>query len=1046
MTSASTGITLSDVLARHARVRPDRTAFVDPRRRGTFGETDARVTRLANALSQRGIRRGDRVAVLGLNSLEVIETWFATARLGAIAVPLNFRLVADEIAYLLADSGAALVVVDAALAGVVERARVSSVRSVLTIGDDFESAIDSASDEPVDIVVGDQEPAFIMYTSGTTGFPKGAVLNHRNLHLHAFSSIATLGHIPDDCWLGVAPLFHTAGVSGMLPAFLTGGTVVIPPSGGFDPEATVCTIVRERVTSCWMTPSQWQMVCAMDGLGQWDLSYLRRIWWGAAPASTTLLQSMAAAFPDAEIVAAFGQTECSPITCLLHGDDAIRKIGSVGTPMLNVEARIVDDDMNDVAPGSVGEIVYQGPLVMTEYWNKPVQTAEAFGGGWFHSGDLVRQDEDGYIYVVDRKKDMIISGGENIYSAEVENVVAAHPKVAEVAIIGVPDPKWGETPLAVIVACDPQAPPTEAEIEAHCRAHLAAFKRPKRIAVVDALPRNASGKVDKNVLREQHAAPRSYAAGPAGAALLDETIGANFERTAAAHPDVDALVEVATGRSWTYAELNREVDLVARGLIASGINKGDRVGIWAPNCAEWTVVQYATAKAGAILVTINPAYRTHELAYVLRHAGVRMLLSVTEFKSSHYRSMVAEVRPEVPDLAEVVFLDSSDWESLRQRGEAVSTDRLRARMETLTPSDPINIQYTSGTTGSPKGAVLSHRNILNNGYFVTDLINFGPGDRLCIPVPFYHCFGMVMGNLGCTTHGATMVIPSAGFDPAATLAAVEQERCTALYGVPTMFIAVLGHPDLAHRDVSSLRTGIMAGAPCPVEIMKRCVDTLNMAEVSIAYGMTETSPVSCQTLHDDDLERRTATVGRAHPHVEVKIVDPETGVVVERGATGEFCTRGYSVMLGYWNDEDRTRDAIDDDGWMHTGDLAVMRDDGYCTIVGRIKDMVIRGGENVYPREIEEFLHTHPDIDDVQVIGVPDPRFGEEICAWIKMRPGSSPLDVDGVRAFATGKLAHYKIPRYVRVVEDFPMTVTGKVRKVEMRAEMVRLLDAQPQ
>ncbi len=1045
MTSASTGITLSDVLARHARVRPDTVGFVDPLRRGTFGEIDTRVTRLANALAQRGIGRGDRVAVLGLNSLEVIETWFATLRLGAVVVPLNFRLVADEIAYLLADSGAAAVVVDAALAPVVERARAASVHSVLTIGGDFASAIDRAPGEPVDIVVGDEEPAFIMYTSGTTGFPKGAVLTHRNLYLHAFSSIATLGHIADECWLGVAPLFHTAGVSGMLPAFFTGGTVIIPPSGGFDAEATVCTIVSERVTSCWMTPSQWQAVCAMDRLGQWDLSYLRRIWWGAAPASTTLLQSMTQAFPDAEIVAAFGQTECSPITCLLRGDDAIRKIGSVGTPMLNVEARIVDDDMNDVPAGAVGEIVYQGPLVMKGYWNNPGHTAAAFHGGWFHSGDLVRQDEDGYIYVVDRKKDMIISGGENIYSAEVENALAAHPRIAEVAVIGVPDPKWGETPLAVIVARDPDDPPSDTEIEAHCREHLAPYKRPRRIAVVDALPRNASGKVLKGVLREQYGAPRSYAAGPEGIALLDETIGANFEHTAGAHPDVDALVEVSTGRSWTYAELNREIDLVARALIASGIGKGDRVGIWAPNCAEWTVVQYATAKAGAILVTINPAYRTHELAYVLRHAGVRMLLSVTEFKSSHYRGMVAEVHHEVPDLTEVVFLDSSDWESLRQRGETVTTDQLRARMDTLTPSDPINIQYTSGTTGSPKGAVLSHRNVLNNGYFVTDLINFGPGDRLCIPVPFYHCFGMVMGNLGCTTHGATMVIPSAGFDPAATLSAVEQERCTALYGVPTMFIAVLGHPDLAHRDVSSLRTGIMAGAPCPVEIMKRCVDELNMAEVSIAYGMTETSPVSCQTLHDDDLERRTATVGRAHPHVEIKIVDPETGAVVERGATGEFCTRGYSVMLGYWNDEGKTREAIDDEGWMHTGDLAVMRDDGYCTIVGRIKDMVIRGGENVYPREIEEFLHTHPDIDDVQVIGVPDPRFGEEICAWIKMRPGSAPLDADGVRAFAAGQLAHYKIPRYVRVVDEFPMTVTGKVRKVEMRDEMVRLLDAQP-
>lgn len=536
----------------------------------------------------------------------------------------------------------------------------------------------------------------------------------------------------------------------------------------------------------------------------------------------------------------------------------------------------------------------------------------------------------------------------------------------------------------------------------------------------------------------------SYASGADTTPLLEETIGHNFERTASAHPDVEALVDVPSGRRWTYAELDAEIDLVARALMASGIRQGDRVGIWAPNCAEWTILQYATAKVGAILVTINPAYRTHELAYVLQHSGARLLISATEFKASDYRAMVAEVRPDVPDLAEVVFLGSEDWEQLRRRADRVTDAELRQRMADLTPSDAINIQYTSGTTGSPKGAVLSHRNILNNGFFVTDLINLGPGDRLCIPVPFYHCFGMVMGNLGCTTHGATMVIPAAGFDPAATLAAVEAERCTALYGVPTMFIAMLGHPDLAHRDVSSLRTGIMAGSPCPVEVMKRCLDELNMSEVGIAYGMTETSPVSCQTLVDDTLERRTATVGRAHPHVEIKIVDPATGAIVQRGETGEFCTRGYSVMNGYWRDDDRTREAVDSEGWMHTGDLAVMRDDGYCQIVGRIKDMVIRGGENVYPREIEEFLHTHPDIDDVQVIGVPDAKYGEEICAWIKMRAGAEPLDHQAVRAFSAGKLAHYKIPRYVHVVEEFPMTVTGKVRKVDMRSETVRLLGLQ--
>ena len=534
---------------------------------------------------------------------------------------------------------------------------------------------------------------------------------------------------------------------------------------------------------------------------------------------------------------------------------------------------------------------------------------------------------------------------------------------------------------------------------------------------------------------------KSYDAGQTHTPLLEETIGANFERVVAANADAEALVDVAQDRRWTYGALNAEINQVARALVALGINSGDRIGIWAPNCAEWTIVQYATAKIGAILVTINPAYRRHELAYVLNQSGVRTLIAVTMYKTSDYRCMIEQVRPQCHTLDHVIFLDTDDWATLRSLSELVSMNDLHARSASLSNSDPINIQYTSGTTGFPKGATLSHRNIVNNGFFVAELLNLGPNDRLCIPVPFYHCFGMVLGNLGATTHGATMVIPAPRFDPGATLATIEAERCTAVYGVPTMFIAMLGHPEFARRDLSSLRTGIMAGSICPVEVMKRCVAEMNMSEVAIAYGMTETSPVSCQTLLDDDLERRTASVGRAHPHVEIKIVEPETGEIVERGQTGEFCTRGYSVMAGYWRDEAATREAIDADGWMHSGDLAVMRDDGYCTVVGRLKDMVIRGGENIYPREIEEFLITHPDIDDAHVIGVPDARHGEEVCVWIRMKPGRVALDADTLRAFATGKLSHYKIPRYVHIVDEFPMTVTGKVRKVDMREQSIRLL-----
>jgi fatty-acyl-CoA synthase len=528
----------------------------------------------------------------------------------------------------------------------------------------------------------------------------------------------------------------------------------------------------------------------------------------------------------------------------------------------------------------------------------------------------------------------------------------------------------------------------------------------------------------------------SYSHGTAEQTLLGETIGANLTRIAAAFGDREAVVDVPAGRRWTYAQLDADTDTLARGLIAAGIKGGDRVGIWAPNCAEWVLLQYATAKAGVILVNINPAYRSHELSYALRQSGVRLLVSAESFKTSNYRAMVDGVRGGLPGLDRVIYLGSADWDELFVVGRmpiAGGGDQLAERQAMLSFDDPINIQYTSGTTGFPKGATLSHHNILNNGYFIGEGCRYTERDRVCIPVPFYHCFGMVLGNLACTTHGAAIVIPAAGFDPAATLRAVAAERCTSLYGVPTMFIAELALPDFASYDLSSLRTGIMAGSPCPVEVMKRVVSEMHMAEVTICYGMTETSPVSAQTRADDDMERRVSTVGRVHPYVEVKIVDPETGLTLPRGATGEMCTRGYSVMLGYWDDPEQTSQAIDQARWMHTGDLAVMDEAGYLNIVGRIKDMIIRGGENVYPREIEEFLYSHPAIEDVQVIGVPDARYGEEICAWVKLRPGQQ-LTEQELREFCTGQIAHFKIPRYLRITTEFPMTVTGKVQKFKMR------------
>jgi fatty-acyl-CoA synthase len=532
---------------------------------------------------------------------------------------------------------------------------------------------------------------------------------------------------------------------------------------------------------------------------------------------------------------------------------------------------------------------------------------------------------------------------------------------------------------------------------------------------------------------------KSYTSAVSDTPLLGDTIGENFDRTVARFSDRDALVDIPAGRRWTYAELKRDVDALALGLMTAGIAKGDRVGIWAPNCAEWTLTQYATAKIGAILVNINPAYRTRELEFVLDQSGTRLLITAQRLKTSDYAGMITEVAPRVAGLEKVVLLGTPEWDALLATGRAGDPTLLDV-ME-LGADDPINIQYTSGTTGFPKGATLSHHNILNNGFFVGELCHYTEQDKICIPVPFYHCFGMVMGNLAATSHGAAMVIPAPSFDPVATLHACEAEQCTSLYGVPTMFIAELATPDFAEFDLSSLRTGIMAGSPCPVEVMKQVIDRMGMTEVAICYGMTETSPVSTQTRADDSIERRVATVGRVGPHLEVKVIDLATGRTVPRGAPGELCTRGYSVMLGYWDEPSKTAEVIDAARWMHTGDIAVMDDDGYLSITGRIKDMVIRGGENIYPREVEEFLYTHPDILDVQVIGVPDARYGEELMAWIKMRPGADPLDARKVREFATGKLAHYKIPRYVHISSDFPMTVTGKVRKVEMRERSVEIL-----
>ena len=548
--------------------------------------------------------------------------------------------------------------------------------------------------------------------------------------------------------------------------------------------------------------------------------------------------------------------------------------------------------------------------------------------------------------------------------------------------------------------------------------------------------------------------PASHVEGATRPPLLEETIGQAFDARVAASPEALALVVGHQGVRWSYRELAAEVDACAAGLLALGLEPGERVGIWAPNCAEWLVVQLATAKAGIVLVNVNPAYRTTELAYALEKVGCKALVTAARFKSSDYLAMLAELAPELatsepgalasaalPALRWVLVLGAEAppgtlrFDEVAARASDASRARLASLARSLEAHDPVNIQFTSGTTGLPKGATLTHRNILNNGFFSGEAMRLGPSDRLCIPVPLYHCFGMVLGNLACVTHGSAIVYPAEAFDPLAVLETVERERCTALHGVPTMFIAELDHPEFARFDLSSLRTGIMAGAPCPIAVMKRVVRDMHMAEVTIAYGMTETSPVSFQSSADDPLDKRVSTVGRIHPHVEVKIVDA-AGQTVPRGERGELCTRGYSVMLGYWDEPARTREAIDADGFMHTGDLATLDDEGYCNIVGRLKEMVIRGGENVYPREVEEFLYRHPKVQEVQVFGVPDARFGEELCAWVKLREGESATPEE-LREHCRGQIAHYKIPRYVKLVTSFPMTVTGKVQKFVMREQM---------
>ena len=1065
----------------------------------TFAQMADRSDRVATWLRSLGVGKGDRVILMLGNQVELWESMLAVAKLGAIIMPTTGALGAADLADRISRGGARFVIANAADAEkfstpelaavdvgltrilVGPRAPGEIVESPPSTDDDdsgrdvpthrsdhwhsYADAYDVESAGPFDPGTTVDDPLLIYFTSGTTSRPKLVEHSQISYPVGHMSTMAWIGSRPGDVHLAISsPGWAKHAWSCFFAPWIAEATIFVYNYARFDAAALLAQMRRAGVATFCAPPTVWRMLIQAD-LGERPEA-LREVLGAGEPLNPEVIAAVHRAW-GLTIRDGFGQTE----TTLQIGNTPGQpvKAGSMGRPMPGVPVVLVDPLTGE--PADEGEIcldLSQSPLnLMTGYLGDPERNSAVMAGGYYHTGDVASRDADGYITYIGRTDDVFKSSDYKVSPFELESVLIEHPAVVEAAVVPQPDATRLAVPKAYVTLAEgwTAGVDTARAILEHARDNLAPYLKVRRVEFFE-LPKTVSGKIRRVELRRReedaHAAGTpieseyryedlvdaplpSYDAGPTDTPILEETIGANFARTAATHPDIEALVDVAADRRWTYAELDAEVDVVARGLMALGIERGDRVGIWAPNCGEWTIVQYAAAKVGAILVNINPAYRTHELGYVLNQSGARTLISATSFKTSDYASMVEQVRAEAPALQEVFFLGTEDWARLRSGAEAVSGDELAARLASLSNTDPINIQYTSGTTGFPKGATLSHRNILNNGFFVTEQIKLMPGDRLCIPVPFYHCFGMVMGNLGCTTHGVTMVIPAPGFDPGLTLAAIESERCTGVYGVPTMFIAMQNHPDFAGRDLSTLRTGIMAGSVCPVEVMKRCVEDMHMSEVAIAYGMTETSPVSCQTLIDDDLERRTASIGRAHPHVEIKIVDPDSGEIVERGQPGEFCTRGYSVMLGYWNDPEKTSESLDSEGWMHTGDIAVMRADGYCNVVGRIKDMVIRGGENVYPREIEEFLYTHPDVEDAQVIGVPDTRYGEEICAWIRMKPGRMVLDVEAVRDFATGKLAHYKIPRYVHIVEEFPMTVTGKIRKVDMRAAMVELLGLEP-
>jgi fatty-acyl-CoA synthase len=1040
--------------------------------RYTFWEMKNVSNKFANVLKRCGVKKGDRIFLM----LGRVPEWYislvAMFKLGAVAMPATVLCTRRDIEYRINRSKAVMVITDDEGLVKVEavQERCPTLKTLVLVGGrrkgwlNFWEHVEEAPARLEKVSKTKSDDTLLLYfTSGTVSYPK--------MVLHTQASYA-IGHtITAKFWQDLKPtdLHWTLTDTGWAKAawgslfgqWTLGATVFHHNSRGkFDAAKTLKILERYGITTFCAPPTGYRMMILED-LKKYDLSNLRHCMSAGEPLNPEVMK----VWEDGtglKIYDGYGQTEtvnlvanyrCLPI-----------RPGSMGKPTPGFDVQIVDDDGNVLGPNEEGYIGVrvkpERPVgLFKEYWQDPEEMSRVFSGDWYFTGDKAYKDEDGYFWFVGRADDVIISSGYRIGPFEVESALVEHPAVAESAVVASPDAVRGEIVKAFVVLKPGYSPSEELanQLQQHVREVTAPYKYPRVIDFVTDLPKTISGKIRRGELKKKEWAKElkrkpSYAYTGSEAKLVGATIGETLREMAEKHPDSEALVAPSWDVRLTYGQFLEVCAQAAKSFMELGVQKGDRVAIWATNHPEWVIAQFATAMIGAILVTVNPAYRTHELEYGLSNSKSQTLVLLEKFKTSDYVSMLYEVCPEakkakpgqiksekLPFLKNVIVLGNKahpgmwTWKEFIKLSDSVSNEELGKREHTLDADEVINIQYTSGTTGLPKGASLTHHNILNNGFFIGEAMKFSNKDRLCIPVPFYHCFGMVLGNLACITHGSAMVIPGEYFDPLATLQTVEKEKCTAIHGVPTMFIAELEHPDFGKFDLSTLRTGIMAGSPCPIEVMKKVVTLMYAKEMTIAYGQTETSPVITQTPYNASIELRTSTVGPPLPHTEVKIVDPDTGVIVPMGEAGELCCRGYQVMRGYYDNPEATGKVIDQARWIHTGDLATMDENGYCKITGRLTDMIIRGGENIYPREIEEFLYTHPKVSDAQVIGVPSKKFGEEVAVWIKLKEKEKATPEE-IQEFCRQQIAHYKVPKYIKFVDEFPMTVTGKIQKFKMR------------